>query len=451
MLIKTLPQRLLVRFSLSTVIVLFSLSNIFGQATINVVPDIDLCVGGGYTTIGDIIVSETNSADFGVNGENNRTFVLNVPSAEFEFDNTSGAIYISAGNGISPDFFIQGTSTFTLQYDATAGAALDEFVITGLRIRAITSSATGSITTSGTSDIVGDVPTINGVDSYDVPSPSITSSNTTVCVGDAGETYSVTASGTDTYDWTVIGGSITSGQGTNEITVTWDVSGSKSVNVEQESVAGGCVGSASQPITVNSTPSVVDPSDQALCTGDNTVAVNFAGTGTSYDWVNDTPGIGLAASGTGDIGSFTVANLGASTIVATITVTPQNLSGGVTCSGPTQSFTITVYPDPQLNAVGNQVFCPGESVSIPLGSNVAGSTIAWTNDNAGIGISTTGNGDIIFTAPSNNTGAAIVGNISVTSSKDGCTSSTPETFTITISPDNVIAQKADISVCPGDN
>ncbi|MEQ9658607.1 hypothetical protein, partial [Fulvivirga sp.] len=411
MLIKTLPQRLLVRFSLSTVIVLFSLSNIFGQATINVVPDIDLCVGGGYTTIGDIIVSETNSADFGVNGENNRTFVLNVPSAEFEFDNTSGAIYISAGNGISPDFFIQGTSTFTLQYDATAGAALDEFVITGLRIRAITSSATGSITTSGTSDIVGDVPTINGVDSYDVPSPSITSSNTTVCVGDAGETYSVTASGTDTYDWTVIGGSITSGQGTNEITVTWDVSGSKSVNVEQESVAGGCVGSASQPITVNSTPSVVDPSDQALCTGDNTVAVNFAGTGTSYDWVNDTPGIGLAASGTGDIGSFTVANLGASTIVATITVTPQNLSGGVTCSGPTQSFTITVYPDPQLNAVGNQVFCPGESVSIPLGSNVAGSTIAWTNDNAAIGIGLNGSGDINFTAPSNNTGAAIVGNI----------------------------------------
>ncbi|WP_221412581.1 hypothetical protein, partial [Fulvivirga lutimaris] len=49
-----------------------------------------------------------------------------------------------------------------------------------------------------------------------------------------------------------------------------------------------------------------------------------------------------------------------------------------------------------------------------------------------------------------NTGGDIVGNISVTSSKDGCVSSTPETFSITISPDNVITQKANIAVCPGD-
>ncbi|MTI38018.1 hypothetical protein, partial [Fulvivirga lutimaris] len=347
MLIKRVSQSIFNRFLLSTAFVLVGLSNIFGQATINLVPDIDLCVGEGYTTIGDIIISEQTSSDFGTNGNNNLTFSLNVPSTEFEFDPSSGAVYLISADGISPDGFTQGLSTFTFQYDGANAPTLDEFVITGLRIRAITTAVTGlSITTSGTSAIVGDFPIINGIDSYDVPSPSITSSNTTVCVGDAGETYSVIASGSDTYDWTVVGGTITAGQGTNEITVTWDVSGSKSVSVDQESISGGCIGSATQAITVNTPPSVVDPSNQALCTGDNTAAVNFAGTGTSYDWVNDTPGIGLAASGAGDIGSFTAINAGATTIVATITVTPQSLSGGITCPGPAQTFTITVYPEP---------------------------------------------------------------------------------------------------------
>ena len=86
----------------------------------------------------------------------------------------------------------------------------------------------------------------------------------------------------------------------------------------------GCDGVAeSFTITVNPTPTVTEPADQVVCNGAGTTLVSFSGTGTSYSWVNDTPGIGLAASGSGNIGSFTAVNTGLVPVVATITVTPH--------------------------------------------------------------------------------------------------------------------------------
>jgi hypothetical protein len=62
--------------------------------------------------------------------------------------------------------------------------------------------------------------------------------------------------------------------------------------------------------------------NQKVNNGTLTSAVNFSGTGCTYNWVNNTPGIGLAASGTGNIPSFTAINNGSTAIIATINVTP---------------------------------------------------------------------------------------------------------------------------------
>ena len=56
-----------------------------------------------------------------------------------------------------------------------------------------------------------------------------------------------------------------------------------------------------------------------------TTAVNFTGASTFY-WTNDTPAIGLPASGTSNIASFTAINNGAVPVTATITVTPNPTS-----------------------------------------------------------------------------------------------------------------------------
>ena len=64
--------------------------------------------------------------------------------------------------------------------------------------------------------------------------------------------------------------------------------------------------------------------NQTVGNGAVTAPVIFTGAGCVFNWVNDTPGIGLAASGTGNIPSFTAVNTGSGLVTATITVTPAS-------------------------------------------------------------------------------------------------------------------------------
>jgi len=66
------------------------------------------------------------------------------------------------------------------------------------------------------------------------------------------------------------------------------------------------------------------PNQGPYANGATTQAINFTGTANTYTWVNDTPGIGLPASGTGNIQPFTAINNSGSPITATVTVTPVN-------------------------------------------------------------------------------------------------------------------------------
>ena len=52
------------------------------------------------------------------------------------------------------------------------------------------------------------------------PTPSISGSNS-ICANSTGNVYSVTNVTGNTYAWTVTGGTVTAGAGTNSITVTW--------------------------------------------------------------------------------------------------------------------------------------------------------------------------------------------------------------------------------------
>lgn len=60
---------------------------------------------------------------------------------------------------------------------------------------------------------------------------------------------------------------------------------------------------------------------QTVSNGAATAPVIFPGTGCTYNWVNNTPGIGLAASGTGNIPSFTAINTCNTPVTGTFTAT----------------------------------------------------------------------------------------------------------------------------------
>jgi gliding motility-associated-like protein len=102
-------------------------------------------------------------------------------------------------------------------------------------------------------------------------------------------------------------------------------------------------GAASQnvPVTgvVSPLPTISPVSNQTVNNGAATAAINFTGSG-GLNWVNNTPGIGLAASGSGNIPSFTAVNTGTSPITATITVTP--VSAGFAYIANSGSNTVSV-------------------------------------------------------------------------------------------------------------
>ncbi len=194
---------------------------------------------------------------------------------------------------------------------------------------------------------------------------------------------------------------------------------------------GGCPGPViTASVTVNPTPVVTQPANQTLCNGANTAAITFASTltGTTYAWTNNTTSIGLAASGTGNIPSFAAVNTGITAVVATITVTPTTNG----CTGTPKTFTITVNPTANVNAVGNQTLCPGATTTaVTFAGTVAGTTFTWTNNTPSIGLAASGTGNIPAFTAVNTTSTAVTATITVTPTAGTC-AGTPRTFTITV-------------------
>ena len=219
--------------------------------------------------------------------------------------------------------------------------------------------------------------------------------------------------------------------------------------------ANSCAGSNRIfEITVDPTPTVDPVSSQALCNGAATTNIHFTSGGpgfafapppppTIYNWTNTDTTIGLTASGSGDIASFATTNPTDTIKVATITVTP--VAGG--CAGASQTFTITVYPTPNIAAVSNQTLCHGvATASVNFTGTVAGTTYSWTNTNPTIGIAASG-ADSIPSFTALNTGSApTTADITVMTMANGCAGDTRE-FTFTVNPTPVIDTIASQVLC----
>ena len=217
--------------------------------------------------------------------------------------------------------------------------------------------------------------------------------------------------------------------------------------------AGGvCIG-PSQGFVNTVYPNLVvnTPVSQIRCSGTTTNAVNFTGTaGATFSWINDNPAIGLAASGTGNIPSFTVTNPGNTALIATITVTPT-LPGGPVCASSSKSFIIRVNPIPSVNTIADQTVCRNTSIpAINFTGPVNGTSYSWTNSNTAIGLAASGFGSIPAFTATNNSNAPISGTITVTPvfGNPACTG-TPETFIINVYPDAVVDDPADQTLCVG--
>ncbi|MFN5311361.1 MAG: beta strand repeat-containing protein, partial [Flavobacteriales bacterium] len=206
-------------------------------------------------------------------------------------------------------------------------------------------------------------------------------------------------------------------------------------------------------ISVIPTPTVVDPANLVVCNNAAVPAVNFSGalTGTTYTWTNTATSINLAANSTGNIASFNVTNTTAVPAVAVVQVTPSYTHGPTTCTGTNESFTITVNPTPTVDAQAPSAYCVGSPSNPVLFSSsfgVAGTSFAWTNSNAAIGLAATGNGNIASFTTTNATNQSISGNIVVTPSANGC-SGNSSNFNLTVNPIPTVNAVANQVKCNG--
>jgi gliding motility-associated-like protein len=153
--------------------------------------------------------------------------------------------------------------------------------------------------------------------------------------------------------------------------------------------SSGCTATSNVTVTVNTAvPFVNAISNQTLCDLANTTSVNFTGTpavGNVYNWTNSNTSIGLIASGSGNIATFSAQNGGTSAISSIITVTPTTTANG--CVGSPDSFTISVNPllNSSFTYPGN-TYCQSGTNPSPTITGVAGGTFSGT---AGLSINPT--------------------------------------------------------------
>ncbi|RYY65070.1 MAG: DUF2341 domain-containing protein, partial [Chitinophagaceae bacterium] len=207
---------------------------------------------------------------------------------------------------------------------------------------------------------------------------------------------------------------------------------------------GAATTSCSSVVTVNEAAGGDSLVNLGACAGTTVASVALTGTAGSYSWSNSNPSIGLAASGTGDLPSFTTVNGGTAADTALITVTPAPGP----CAGDVRSFAIIVKPLPVFNPAGfSSTVCGGQGIAFPIsnGGNTAGATYSWTNSNPAIGLAASGSSDIASFATANVDAAA---SISVTPSAGGC-SGTPASFTLVVKPTPVVNAIANVVACAG--
>ena len=204
-----------------------------------------------------------------------------------------------------------------------------------------------------------------------------------VCPTVTGIAYIIKNPRSTTYQWTVVGGTIASGQGTASITVDWGAAGTGAVSAYARNAQSCNSAPVTLPVLINQVLQTVKPSGPtSVCQADGpyayaTPAVN----GSSFAWqLFGTAGGTL--TNTGNTTSISFAQAGLAKLVVTQTSNP---SGGI-CRGVSDTLYITVKPSPStaLAIQGPARFCVNsgpQTYSLP---GAAGSTYVFQLNGAPI-------------------------------------------------------------------
>ncbi len=219
-----------------------------------------------------------------------------------------------------------------------------------------------------------------------LPVPTITNgpANQSACLNVPGSIYTTEAAMAG-YNWTVTGGVIDAGLGTNSISVTWNTAGTGHVLVSYSENGCAAASPTDYPVTVHALP-VPDLSGPAsICINSQQTYTTDAGMiAGSYLWTV-TGGTINSGQGTSSLTVTWTSDPG------TITVNYTDLNG---CTAATASTrTITVNPDPVATVTGPPQACLNTTQTYVCPTTVA--TYAWSLPAGGGSIITPVNGNSI--------------------------------------------------------
>jgi hypothetical protein len=285
-------------------------------------------------------------------------------------------------------------------------------------------NATGTVSVNYTNSngCTASTATVYNVTVNPLPVPTITGSGS-VCVGTTGVTYT-TETGMTGYTWTVsAGGTITSGSGTNTITVTWNTTGAQTVSVNYVN-SNGCtaLSATTKNVTVNALPVPTITGAASLCAGATGVNYTTQAGMTNYSWSISSGGVITSGSGSNSI-MVTWTTAGSQII----SVNYFN-SNGCTASSPTVK-NVTVNPLPVPTITGSGSVCAGTSgVNYLTETGMTG--YVWSVS-AG-GTITAGAGTDQITVTWNTAGTQTV-SVTYTNS-NGCSASSPTIKNVIVNP-----------------
>jgi gliding motility-associated-like protein len=226
---------------------------------------------------------------------------------------------------------------------------------------AATTTYTVTGTTGGCSGTAVSTVTVNPLPGVSVNSPSM-------CAGTSATLTAIVTIPGGTYAWSPGAAS------TSSITVTPATTSTYNVNY----TLNGCSATGSGTVTVNPLPAVDPVFDIVACVNSTIPASAFSSTpsGASYSWINSNTLIGLPAGGSGNVPGFSATNATSSPMISNIEITPV-LNG---CTGPTESYSITVNPDPTAFISGGGTICDGATATVNINlTGTAPFNLTYTN------------------------------------------------------------------------
>ncbi|NCA77892.1 MAG: T9SS type A sorting domain-containing protein, partial [Alphaproteobacteria bacterium] len=279
-------------------------------------------------------------------------------------------------------------------------------------------------------------PTVLAVTVNPLPVPTITGP-ATACNYSTGNVYT-TEAGMTGYIWTVVGGTITAGSGTNAVTVTWNTVGSQSISVNYTN-GNGCTAAAPtvKPVTIYALPTPTIAGLSVVCAGTTSVAYSTEPGMTGYVWTISSGGTITSGIGTNNV-LVTWSTAGAQSI--SVNYTNAN---GCTALTPTV-FNVTVNPLPTPTITGPNSVCVNSTGHVYT-TETGMTNYSWTVS-AG-GTITSGSTSNAITVTWSTTGAKTV---SVNYyNANNCTAATPTVYNVTVNPLPVPTITGLSTVCKG--